>query len=595
VDVRILGPLELWVDGRRVELGGSRQRTLLAILALQANQVVSRDQLVDALWGDNPPSTAHKALQNAVSQLRRAFGPAGDGVVRTQAPGYVLELPSDALDSRRFEQLAAEGRQETEEHPDHAAELLREALALWRGEPLSDFAYAPFAQPAISRLEQLRLAATEDRIDADLSLGRHDEVVPELETLVASHPLDERLRGQLMLALYRSGRQAEALETYRSGRRALREELGLEPGTALRQLEHAILTQDPALGPSPKLPPPPARQRHRRLTLAVAAGLLAVAVGAVAAALLSRDNGVPVVVPDSLVKIDPKTNEVVGVIPVGKNPGPVAAVGRYVFTASVDEGTLYRVDTRTGDVTTSGRYDASGGVAREGGSRLWVASTTQANVSPVDAYSLESFDRVRLPRSLDTAWVTVGGRSLWVSEYLPPAVSRWNLRTLRLERRYPLRADSQPLGLTFGDGAAWVADAGRQQLLRIDGRSGRMTRIRVDGVPVSPLVAFGSVWAQMFFDGTVWRIDPERGTPRAIIPVPTAPESLAAGARFIWVADQCGSAVSRIDPERNAVVATIKTGYYPQGVAVGRGFVWVAVRGDSPWTDPGSPLECWSD
>ena len=191
--VRILGPLDVRVDGRRVEPGGGRQRALLAILALRANEVITSDRLVDDLWGDRPPPTAHKALQNAISELRSVLGPAA-GVLVTRSNGYVLELDADALDARRFEQLAAEGRRELEENPRRAAKLLGEALGLWHGQPLVDFAYDDFAQPEILRLEELRLAALEDRIHADLALGRHAELVPELEPLVAAHPHRDRLR-----------------------------------------------------------------------------------------------------------------------------------------------------------------------------------------------------------------------------------------------------------------------------------------------------------------------------------------------------------------------------------------------------------------
>lgn len=582
--VRILGPLEVWVDGSRVELGGGRQRALLAILALRANEVLSRDMLVEGVWGDRPPPTAHKALQNAVSELRAVFGSAGADLILTQAPGYVLRLDGDALDARRFERLVAEGRHELEENPRRAAKLLRDALALWRGEALADFAYDGFAQHEILRLEELRLAALEDRIHADLALGRHAELVPDLEPLVAAHPLRDRLRGQLMVALYRSGRQADALEVFRQGRAILHEELGLEPSAGLRELERAILRQDESLGPAPGLPPAPLRKRRRRLAVAGVAGLLLLA-ALLAVALLVRDGANPAVVPDSLVKIDPATNKIVDGFPVGETPGPPAVVGGYVFVASEAEGALYRVDMRSGKVTASGRFDASGlGIAGEGDSRLWVASAGRANagratVARVDAASLASFDRIRLPRYSEPFAIAVGGGSLWVSEQSPPAVSRWSLRTLRLERRYRLEADSAPYAIGFGDGIAWVAEPGHNRLLRIDARSGHLGRIAVGDAPVSPVVAFGSVWVQMFYSRTVWRIDPDSGRSQAIIPVPEAPQGVAAGAGAVWVGGHCDGVLSRIDPSTNSVVKTIVTGNFPRMPAVGGGFVWIGVAG----------------
>ena len=255
MDYRILGPFEVFEGERRISLGGARQRAVLALLLLHGNETLTRDVIVDELWGEKPPPTAAKVLQNCVSALRKEL-PGGSDTLRTVSGAYVLGLTPEELDRDRFERLMAEGRAAlaADDHGE-AAEQLKSALALWRGSPLSDFAYERFAQAEISRLEELHVAALEDRIDADLALGKHVEVVPELEVLATRHPLRERLRSQLMLALYRTGRQAEALDAYRAARRTLLAELGLEPGRALHELERAILAQDPALdGPAPQQP-----------------------------------------------------------------------------------------------------------------------------------------------------------------------------------------------------------------------------------------------------------------------------------------------------------------------------------------------------
>src|SRR5712691_10892986 len=243
MEFRILGPLEVVEEGHPVKLGGARQRALLAILLTRANEIVSTDRLIDELWGDRPPKTAANTLQYYVSQLRELLG--ADRIV-TRRPGYLIQVEPGELDLERFERLVEEG----------GSEGLRRALALWRGAPLADFAYDAFAQAAIGRLEELRLTALEKRIEADLALGRHGELAGELEGLVAGHPLRERPRGQLMLALYRSGRQAEALEAYQETRRALVEELGIEPSPALQELERAILRQDAALDLAGEAPVP---------------------------------------------------------------------------------------------------------------------------------------------------------------------------------------------------------------------------------------------------------------------------------------------------------------------------------------------------
>jgi DNA-binding SARP family transcriptional activator len=238
---RILGPLEVVEGDLPLSLGGPRQRALLAILLLRANEVVSTDRLADQLWGETPPPSAAKAIQVYVSKLRKELG---ENRLLTRAPGYVLIVEPSELDLGRFEQLVANARRAD---PHDAAAVLREALGLWRGEPLADLEYEAFAQAEISRLEELRLAVLEERIDADLASGRHRETLGELEALVAAHPLRERLAGQLMLSLYRSGRQAEALDVYHRTRQVLVDEIGLEPNPALQRLEKAILNQDASL------------------------------------------------------------------------------------------------------------------------------------------------------------------------------------------------------------------------------------------------------------------------------------------------------------------------------------------------------------
>jgi predicted ATPase/DNA-binding SARP family transcriptional activator len=266
MDFRILGPLEALDEGRVVALGGSKQRALLALLLLHANETLTTDRLIDELWGERPPATAAKAVQVHISRLRKALAAGAangsDGLVVTREHGYELRLDPESLDAYRFERLLAEGRGQLEAgHPEHAASTLEEALSLWRGRPLDGLAFEPFAQREVARFEDLHIAALEQLVEAKLALGRHAEVVAQLETLIAEHPYREGLRAQLMLALYRSGRQAEALQAYQDARRALVEELGIEPGERLRELERSVLGQDPALAtpvaqPAPVAPVP---------------------------------------------------------------------------------------------------------------------------------------------------------------------------------------------------------------------------------------------------------------------------------------------------------------------------------------------------
>jgi DNA-binding SARP family transcriptional activator/tetratricopeptide (TPR) repeat protein len=265
----LLGPLEVRERDRIVPIVGARQRGLLGVLLLHANEVVSTDRLIEDVWRGEPPDTADNALQRQVSRLRQALQPTeGDReLLLTRAPGYMLRISPDALDLERFRRLVDEARRTRSVDSHGAVALFREALDLWRGQPLADFAFEPFAQVEVARLEEMRIAAYEDLIDAELAAGADDALVAEAEALVADNPLRERLRGRLMLALYRSGRQADALRVYREGRATLVEELGIEPGPELRALEKAILIHDPSLLLSRPPSPPRSAGRARRLAL----------------------------------------------------------------------------------------------------------------------------------------------------------------------------------------------------------------------------------------------------------------------------------------------------------------------------------------
>jgi DNA-binding SARP family transcriptional activator len=291
-EFRLLGPLEIVVDGRPVRLDAGKPRALLALLLLNRNRAVATDVLVEELWGEAAPARATKTVQVYISQLRKALGP--DRVV-TKPPGYELRVEEGELDLDRFERLATEARERLAGgDAKGAAQLLEQALALWRGPALREFRTEPFADAAASRLEELRLAAQEDLLQAEIDAGRHADALPGLETLVKAEPLRERPRELLMVALYRAGRQADALDLYRRTRELYVEELGIEPGPALQELERAVLRQDPSLraplraAPSSVAAAPAAPRRRWPLALAAALAAIAVAVGAV---VLSRGGG----------------------------------------------------------------------------------------------------------------------------------------------------------------------------------------------------------------------------------------------------------------------------------------------------------------
>jgi DNA-binding SARP family transcriptional activator len=292
-EFRLLGPVEAVVAGRPVRLAAAKPRALLALLLLRRNEVVPTERLIDDLWGDEPPARATKTLQVYVSQLRKELG--ADRLV-TRPPGYELRVADGELDLDRFEALAAAARGELARgNAGAAAAGLREALALWRGPALREFRAEPFAEGAAHRLDDMRLAALEDRLYAELEAGGDAAVIPDLEALVDAEPLRERPRELLMLALYRAGRQADALELFRRTRELYVSELGIEPGPSLRELERAMLRQDPALeaqSPPPGAPPTPSSARpRRRRTLALLAGAGCLIAAALVTALLLHGGG----------------------------------------------------------------------------------------------------------------------------------------------------------------------------------------------------------------------------------------------------------------------------------------------------------------
>ena len=279
LEFRILGPVEVRAGDEPLPLGGPKQRALLALLLVESGRAVSTDRIVDALWGEHPPRTAQTSLQNFVSQLRKVLGP---DVLVTKPPGYLLRARPSRLDVDRARELVDEARAAG---PEDRAAKLREALALWRGPPLGEFAFEAFAQPEIARLEELRLAILEERIDADLEAGRQADLVGELEALVEEHPLRERFREQLMLALYRSGRQAEALDAFQRARHVLVDELGIDPSPRLQQLHRAILRQEIRLEPARAAP---AQDHFEDVAAAILAGRTVPVLGADVAELTLR-------------------------------------------------------------------------------------------------------------------------------------------------------------------------------------------------------------------------------------------------------------------------------------------------------------------
>jgi DNA-binding SARP family transcriptional activator/ABC-type branched-subunit amino acid transport system substrate-binding protein/streptogramin lyase len=603
IEARILGPLEILVEGKRVEVRGGKQRELLALLLVHANDVVSSDRLIEGLWGEAPPPTALKTLQALVSRLRSDLDPAS-GSLETHGYGYRLAVEPARLDAEVFRAGIEEGRRALARgDAGESAERLRTALALWRGPALAEFRYQEFAQTEIARLEELRIAAREERIAADLELGRHQELVAELEELVAEHPLRERLRGQLMLALYRAGRQAEALAAYDEGRRALAEELGLEPSDALQQLQRQILAQDPALAAPP--PPRPIRisPRSRMPLLAAAAGalLLAIAAGTALQRGLAGDEEVQAA---GAVALDPESGDVVARVPLGTSPSAVAVGEGSVWVVDADDRTVSQIDAETrARVRTFSPSGTPTDVAVGAGS-VWVGHATSGNllgnllptsITRLDAETglvVDTFDLGAPPGGnlygvipgVSRQHIAAAGDAVWA---INPdlTVSRIDPRTNRIVARIDnVRAEN----IAVGEGEVWLTEGNR--LTEIDPGVNKVARrVRLDVEQLAGLaVGAGAVWVADPQGGKLWRVDTGPKPRRRAIPLETWVAGVSFGEGAVWVTNEIGDAVYRIDP-RTGTPTQVGTVASPRAVYAGDGDVWLTAA-SPPSEDAALPV-----
>jgi ABC-type transport system substrate-binding protein/DNA-binding SARP family transcriptional activator len=590
VEFRVLGALELVDGGKPVPLGGRRQRSLLAVLLLHANKVVSTDSLIDELWGERPPATAQHTVHAYMSRLRKLLRENGgsEQMLVSYPDGYLLRVQFGEFDLDRFEHLAEEGRRALDTGAfQEAATACRAALALWRGPALADLRFEPFAHVDVERLEQQRLAALEDRIEADLNLGRHATLVAELETLVAEHPLRERLREELMLALYRSGRRAEALEAYRSARTYLVEEHGLEPGKPLQLLHHAILNQDAHLdlarsehtsvlttagpGEAPgepadtphargtATPPPqaadaaaPAGRRRgglttrRRWMLAGTAGLAAaLAVGLVTLLDLGSDRTLAgsAVRANSVLFVDPAHDKLLGQVDTGGRPGGIASGFGRIWVTDSANGRVLVLDPMTfriEDHIPVGRAP-TGLVATANG--IWVIDPGTSTASEINSRSRTVVATLTVGTSPSA--IAAGAGSLWVADASSGVLTRIDPDTASVLDTYFI---GQPLtDVTVGLGAVWLTSASSGQLIAVDPRSGQVTRaVAIGNGPTSVRVLDGALWVANPPDDTVSRFDPVSGTVRKVSV--STPAALAGASDRLWVADAVRSVLTRIDP-----------------------------------------------
>ena len=593
MEFRILGPLEVVADGQSLPLGGVKQRALLALLLLNANEPVSVDRIVDEVWGERPPPTAAKNVQVYVSHLRKALG---ETTIVTTPAGYGLRIADGSVDVQRAEHalFLAQGRPAADR-----IELLQSALALWRGPPLGELGDLPFARAEIIRLEELRLHLLKRRIEAELALGRHEEVVPELEKLVAAHPLDERLRGQLMLALYQSGRQAEALEVYRDTRRTLTEELGIEPDEELRALEQQILAHDPALQP-PAVATPAATDsrgmttgRRLPLSLLIGAALVATAVLLVTVLALTRDepNAAELVVPaNSVAVVDASRGVVVAAIPVGRGPETVVAGAGAVWVANVADRTLSRIDPETLRVTKTVGLGFEPTDLAADGDQVWVAGGYDHMLWRVDRDGLPrlklSFVELvgPLPPGFERgpAGVAVGAGSVWLSHgdevtELDPATGETRSTTEAGGRWHP--------EIAVGGGWVWVGrntslqprpEVGFERF-RVGDREVEFVKLVSD--PSDVLHEASRLWAAVRIADAVWELDSASALLQRTIAAGQLPLGMAFDEGALWITSDADEHVRRVDVRSGESELVVPIGHTVREVAVANGRVFVTVRG----------------
>jgi YVTN family beta-propeller protein len=608
----ILGPLEVWRSGHTVPLGGPRQRAVLALLLLEANRIVSMDRLAEDVWGGHPPEGWATTVQTYVFHLRHALEPdrargATGAVLVTKGRGYLLRVDRGHLDAAAFEDGFAAGRAALEAgRYAEAAGTLRQALGLWRGPVLADLDGYAFTRPEAARLDELRLAALEARIDADLALGRHDALTAELEQLAGEHPLRERLHGQLMLALYRCGRQADALAAYRRVRDLLAGELGIDPGEPLQRLHASVLAHDPALdwhpashapadgqrpgagaptaspAPQPSGMRPvtgdrePAWVRRRGRRLLTIGSALAVAAAACIVAVARPWAGEPAgrLPANSVGLIGPSGGRVGAPVAVGSPEGLAYGDGS-VWAADSTNGTVSRIDPATHAVIQSVPVGSAPSAVAVTGQDVWVTNSGDGTVSRISAAANKVVDTITVG-NVPVA-IASGPSGVWVASQGDGTVSRISPVTGKVTTK--VQVGARPDGIAVGPRAVWVANGQDGTVTRIDPATGQPDGpVPVGSGPKGIAVTPAAVWVANSLDLTVSRLDPATGRVTATVGVGDGPTAIVAAENAVWVSNEFDATLNRINPHTSRVVRTVPLGSSPRGMVMSASGVWVAVR-----------------
>jgi DNA-binding SARP family transcriptional activator len=549
----ILGTLEVEDGERPVPLGGGRQRALLALLLVHANEVVSVDRIAEELWHGRPPASAAKIVQKYVLELRRSVGAAR---LERRGMGYLLHAGADEIDAAWFRRLLDEGR-------------ARDALALWRGPPLAEFADEPFARGEIARLDELHAQAVEYELEERLADGGGPDLIGELRDLVELHPLREGPRRLLMLALYRAGRQAEALQVYRESRTVLADELGLEPTPALRELERAILTHDPALTPS--TPPAARRRRHGRIGIAIAgAGALLAAAAAIAISF-AVGGGAPVSLPHSVGVVALNSGRLIADTGFASGPDAVAVGGGSVWIGSRTQQTVLRIDPVTRRVTETIGVVTDVRALAVGFGELWAAGGSRLTKIDLTTGAVQATIVPAAHRGTVTA-VAVGTRGVFAtfSGGAVVQVDPWTGKTIRR-----VRVPAPATGVAIDGDSVYVTSGGRGAFTTV-GPTGLTTTVRTLGSASDPVVAHDhSVWILAgTADRSLWR-NSGIGFNPVEIPTTQGLVSLADVPDHIWAAADSGELLE-IDQSTQKTVHVVNLGRAATALVARGNVLWVA-------------------
>jgi DNA-binding SARP family transcriptional activator len=639
VEFRILGPLEVVEDGNPVALGTLKERLVLAVLLLHANEFVSRERLIDDLWGEAPPPTAREAVYVYVSKLRKTLTHEGHDPIATASGGYRLHIEPESLDLSRMQVLVGDARELVAEgETEKAAARFDAALSLWRGPTLAGLQLESLGRDEVARLDELRLSALMDRIDCDLALDRQEQVLGELSVLVREHPLRERLRAQQVLALYRADRQADALAAYADARKTLVDDLGIEPSEGLQRLQQAILRHDASLetptgtaavnglapdARSSAAPPEPLEQRRRRgfrprRWQVVVTGLILLAGSATAAAILSSSASATLkIIPDSLVELNPRTGKPIAMARVGLDPGTIAVTPTAIWTANAGDNTVSRYDLRTHTVQPRAGYPGMpSDVAVDGDGNAWITSSghgtpgfppRNAFVTRLEAGPGGTSTGALYPSHVQTiglplpmaGFETLGGGYLWVivGGHGPnPGDDRVALVDLSNHQLASvIHLHESATAIAFGYGSAWIGTYNYGSAMRVEAiRAG-------DSKPTTVVLEKHAVWGPLWIAvgaGAVWaltsdalfQIDPQtlQVLHRLDFSVPQN-GALAVGAGAVWVINDYSpghprDTLTEIDPHTDQIIRTSTLGDRAQlpnsYIAATRSAVWVTF-GDS--------------